>query len=62
MRDPEMHQTTKGNQWFSLIKAHIGTDVSSWLVHTAVGTLANTHDLTVAVELLHEGETDLHGR
>ena len=61
-RDPEMHQTRKGNQWFSLIKAHIGTDVASGLVHTdtVVGTPANTHDLTVAGDLLHGGETDIH--
>ena len=54
-RDPEMHQTRKGNQWFSLMKAHIGTDVASGLVHTVVGTPANTHDLTVAGDLLHGG-------
>ena len=59
-RDPEMHQTRKGNQWFSLMKAHIGTDVASGLVHTVVGTPANTHDLTVAGDLLHGGETDIH--
>ena len=55
-----MHQTRKGNQWFSLMKAHIGTDVASGLVHTVVGTPANTHDLTVAGDLLHGGETDIH--
>ena len=59
-RDPEMHQTRKGNQWVSSMKAHIGTDVASGLVHTVVGTPANTHDLTVAGDLLHGGETDIH--
>ena len=59
-RDPEMHQTRKGNQSVSLMKAHIGTDVASGLVHTVVGTPANTHDLTVAGDLLHGGETDIH--
>jgi transposase, IS5 family len=54
-RDPEMHHTRKGNQWFSLMKAHIWTDVASGLVHTVVGTPANTHDLTVAGHLLHGG-------
>ena len=42
------------------MKAHIGTDVASGLVHTVVGTPANTHDLTVAGDLLHGGETDIH--
>jgi len=59
-RDPEMHQTRKGNQWFFGMKAHIGTDVASGLVHTVVGTPANTHDLTVAGDLLHGGESDIH--
>ena len=59
-RDPEMHQTRKGNQCFSLMKAHVGTDVASGLVHTVVGTPANTHDLIVAGDLLHGGETDIH--
>ena len=54
-RDPEMHGTRKGNQWFSLMKAHIWTNVASGLVHTVVGTPANTHDLTVAGDLLHGG-------
>jgi len=61
-RDPEMHQTRKGNQWFFGMKAHIGTDVASGLVHTdtVVGTSANTHDLTVAGDSLHGGDTDIH--
>ena len=60
-RDPEMHQTRKGNQCFSLMKAHVGTDVASGLVHTdaVVGTPANTHDRTAAGDLQDGGETDI---
>ena len=57
---PYPRERLQGNQWFSLMKAHIGTDVASGLVHTVVGTPANTHDLTVAGDLLHGGETDIH--
>ena len=39
-RDPEMHQTTKGNQWYFGMKCHIGVDADSGLVHTVVGTPA----------------------
>src|SRR5690349_16468980 len=45
-RDPEMHQTKKGNQWYFGMKAHIGVDVASGLVHTVVGTAANEADIT----------------
>ena len=44
-RDPEMHQTKKGNQWHFGMKAHIGVDVASGLVHTMVGTAANEADI-----------------
>lgn len=57
-RDPEMHQTKKGNQWHFGMKAHIGVDVHSGLVHTVVGTPANVHDVTQAHALLH-GEEEL---
>ena len=40
-REPEMHQTRKGNQWYFGMKAHIGADADSGLVHTLVGTSAN---------------------
>ena len=58
-RDPEMHQTKKGNQWHFGMKAHIGADLSSGLVHTVVGTAANVNDVTVGNALLHGGETDV---
>jgi IS5 family transposase len=58
-RDPEMHQTKKGNQWHFGMKAHIGVDADSGLVHTVVGTAANVSDVTQAVALLHGEETDV---
>lgn len=58
-RDPEMHQTQKGNQWHFGMKAHIGVDADSGLVHTVVGTSANAHDVTQASALLHGEETDV---
>ena len=56
-RDPEMHQTKKGNQWYFGMKAHIGVDADSGLVHTVVGTAANVHDVTQGHQLLHGEET-----
>lgn len=56
-RDPEMHQTKKGNQWHFGMKAHIGVDADSGLVHTVVGTSANAHDVTQASALLHGEES-----
>jgi IS5 family transposase len=58
-RDPEMHQTKKGNQWHFGMKAHIGVDAESGLVHTVVGTAANVNDVTQATQLLHGQETDV---
>ena len=55
-RDPEMHQTRKGNQWYFGMKAHIGVDLHSGLVHTVVGTAANVSDVTQAHALLHGDE------
>jgi IS5 family transposase len=55
-RDPEMHQTKKGNQWHFGMKAHIGADRDSGLVHTVVGTAANVADVTVGHALLHGKE------
>ncbi|MEB0112199.1 IS5 family transposase, partial [Variovorax sp. RTB1] len=55
-RDPEMHQTKKGNQWHLGMKAHIGVDAQSGLVHTVIGTAANTSDINVAGALLHGEE------
>ena len=58
-RDPEMHQTKKGNQWHFGMKAHIGVDADSGLVHTVVGTAANVNDVTQAHALVHGAETDV---
>ena len=59
-RDPEMHQTRKGNQWYFGMKAHIGADRDSKLVHTVVVTAANVADVTKTAELLHGGEKQVH--
>src|SRR5512139_2841974 len=58
-RDPEMHQTQKGNQWHFGMKAHIGVDADSGLVHTVIGTAANVNDVTQGHGLLHGEETDV---
>jgi IS5 family transposase len=58
-RNPEMHQTKKGNQWHFGMKAHIGVDADSGLVHTVVGTAANVNDVTQASKLVHGEETDV---
>jgi IS5 family transposase len=55
-RDPEMHQTKKGNQWHFGMKAHIGVDADSGLVHTVIGTAANVNDVTQGHALLHGDE------
>src|ERR1700736_3733387 len=60
-RDPEMHQTKKGNQWHFGMKAHIAVDAESGLVHTVVGTAANVNDVTQAGALLHGEETAAFG-
>ena len=59
-RDPEMHQTKKGNQWYFGMKAHIGADRDSKLVPTVVVTAANVADVTKTVELLHGQEQQVH--
>lgn len=60
-RDPEMHQTRKGKQWYFGMKVHSGTDADSGLVHTVRATSANVADVNVLGELLHGGEESLHG-
>jgi IS5 family transposase len=60
-RDPEMHQAKKGNQWHIGVKAHIGVDAESGLVHSVVGTDANVNDVTQAGALLHGQETTAFG-
>lgn len=59
-RDPEMHQTKKGNEWHFGMKAHIGADRDSKLVHTVVVTAANVADVTKTAELLHGQEQQVH--
>ena len=51
-RDPEMHQTKKGNQWHFGMKAHIGVDCETGIVHSMTATAANFHDVTEAHNLL----------
>ena len=60
-RDPEMHQTKKGNQWYFGMKAHFGVDSRTKLIHAAVATPANVADSTVLPELLHGQETRVWG-
>ena len=60
-RDPEMHQTKKGNQWHFGMKAHIGVDCETGIVHSITATAANVHDVTEAHNLLHGGETVVWG-
>lgn len=55
-RDPEMHSTKKGNQYYFGMKAHIGVDDESGLVHSVVGTAANVADVTQVDKLLHGQE------
>lgn len=58
-RDPEMHQTKKGNQWHFGMKAHIGADAASGLVHTVRTTAAHVNDVTVGHALLHGAEREV---
>ena len=60
-RDPEMHQTKKGNQWYCGTKGHFGVDGRSKLIHAVVATPANVADSTVLPELLHGNETRVGG-
>jgi len=60
-RDPEMHQTRKGNQWYFGMKAHIGVDSRSKLIHWVEATAANVHDSRVLEKLLHGKEKRVWG-
>jgi len=60
-RDPEMHQTKKGNQWYFGLKVHAGVDKDSGLIHSVMVTAANVHDLIPAAELLHGDEKVVYG-
>ena len=60
-RDPEMHQSKKGNNWYFGMKAHIGVDSKSGLVHTVVGTAGNVSDVSQTGALLHGKERMVFG-
>jgi len=60
-RDPEMHQTKKGNQWFFGMKGHVGVDKKTKLIHSVAASPANVHDSTLLPELLHGRETHVWG-
>ena len=60
-RDPEMHQVKKGNQWYFGMKAHIGVDAATGLVHSVATTAANVADITQVPQLLHGGEVRVWG-
>ena len=60
-RDPEMHQTKKGNQWYFGLKAHIGVDSKAKIVHSVTATPANVHDSRAIDDILHGKETRVWG-
>ena len=60
-RDPEMHQTRKGNQWYFGMKAHIGVDSKEGIVHSVCSTAASVSDVHMLPELLHGGENKVWG-
>lgn len=60
-RDPEMHQTKKGNQWYYGMKVHAGVDSGSGYVHTITGTSANVHDVVETAHLLREDDEVCYG-
>ncbi len=60
-RDPEMHQTRKGNQWYFGMKGHIGVDSQTKLIHSVAATAANVHDSQLLGDLLHGEETRVWG-
>ena len=60
-RDPAMHQTRKGKQWYFGMKAHVGVDSKTKMIHSVVATAANVADCAVLPELLHGEETKVWG-
>jgi transposase, IS5 family len=60
-RDPDMHQTRKGKQWYFGMKAHVGVDSEHKLIHSVVATAANVADSQVLADLLHGQETRVYG-
>lgn len=60
-RDPDMHQTKKGNQWYFGMKAHVGVDSRTKVIHSVAATAANVHDSVCLPDLLHGNETRVWG-
>ena len=60
-RDPEMHQTKKGNEWHFGMKAHIGTDAGTGYIHSVTCTAANVHDITEASKLIRDDDVVVYG-
>ena len=60
-RDPEMHQTRKGNVWCFSMKCHVGVNAGSGLVHTITVTSANKHDITETANLIREDDEAVYG-
>lgn len=60
-RDPEMHQTKKGNQWYHGMKVHAGTDAGTGYTHTITGTAANVHDIDETHNLIREDDEVVYG-
>ena len=60
-RDPEMHQTKKGNQWYHGMKVHAGVDAGTGYIHTITGTAANVHDIEETHNLIREDDHVVYG-
>ena len=60
-RDPEMHSTKKGNQWYFGIKIHSGADAGTGYVHTITATAANVHDIAQTHVLIREDDHIVYG-
>lgn len=60
-RDPEMHQTKKGNQWYFGMKMHAGVDAGTGYIHTITATAANVHDVDQVANLIREDDTVVYG-
>lgn len=60
-RDPEMHQTKKGNEWYFGMKVHVGVDAATGYVHTITGTSANMHDVSETSKLIRKADLVVYG-
>lgn len=60
-RDPEMHQTKKGNEWYFGMKVHVGVDAATGYVHTLTGTSANMHDVSETSKLIRKDDHVVYG-